>query len=140
VFYAGEIADKVSKIGAQVNIAAAIVIIALICLTFLVINNTVYLAIASRKKEIEIMRMMGVSDWYIKAPYVFQGVFYGFCGAIIAFIPLFIVDSLLNNVAVMSYVPVDPMNMRVVILAVLLMGIIVGAIGSMLSVKKYLQV
>lgn len=140
VFYAGEIADKVSKIGNHINIAATIVVIALIFLTFVIINNTVYLAIASHKKEIEIMRIMGVSDWYIKAPYVFQGVFYGACGAILAFIPLFVVDSCLNNLAVVSYVPIDPLNTRIVMLVVFLMGVIVGSVGSMLSVKKYLQV
>lgn len=140
VFYAGEIADKVSKIGNHINIAATIVVIALVFLTFVIINNTVYLAIESHKKEIEIMRIMGVSDWYIKAPYVFQGVFYGACGAAFAFIPLFVVDSCLNNVAVVSYVPIDPMNTRIVMLVVFLMGIIVGSVGSMLSVKKYLQV
>lgn len=140
VFYAGEIADKVSKIGNHINIAATIVVIALIFLTFVIINNTVYLAIESHKKEIEIMRIMGVSDWYIKAPYVFQGVFYGACGAILALIPLFVVDSCLNNVAVVSYVPIDPLNARIVMLVVFLMGVIVGSVGSMLSVKKYLQV
>lgn len=140
VQYAEQLAENISRIGHFINTAAIIIIIVLGSLTFSIINNTIHLVIESRKQEIEIMRMMGVSDWYIKAPYIFQGVFYGFCGAFLSVIPLVILNSYMYKLAKLFYITVDPANTQIVIISVLLMGIMVGAVGSVFSVKKYLKV
>lgn len=139
VQYADQLAENIAKVGNFINTAALIVVIILGSLTFSIINNTIHLVIESRKKEIEIMRMMGVSDWYIKAPYIFQGVFYGFCGAFLSVIPLIILQSYLQKLSGLFYITVSPYNTQIVILSVLLMGIAVGAVGSVFSVRKYLK-
>ena len=140
VFYAGKLAETVSGVGSKVNMAVIIVVIALILLTFLIINNTIYLVIESRRQEIEIMRMMGVSDHYIKAPYIYQGAFYGFCGAVLAIIPLFALQLGLKNFANLLYITLNSANAYIAIFSGILMGIVVGAIGSTISVKKYLKI
>ncbi len=140
VQYAEKLVDQIANVGHFINIAAFIVILILGGLTFSIINNTVHLVIESRKQEIEIMRMMGVSNWYIRAPYIFQGIFYGFCGAFLGIIPLFILHSYLIKLANLFYIKIDSIDTNIVILAVLLMGTIVGALGSTFSVKKYLKV
>ncbi|HSA07048.1 MAG TPA: permease-like cell division protein FtsX [Candidatus Gastranaerophilales bacterium] len=140
VQYAEQFADKVMGVGHFINIAAIVIVIALGGLTFSIINNTIHLVIESRKKEIEIMRMMGVSDWYIKAPYIFQGIFYGFCGAFFAVIPLIALNSYIKKFAELFYIGIDANSSQIVVLSVLFMGIAVGALGSIFSVKKYLKV
>ena len=140
IFYAGKIADVVADVGNKINVAAIIVVIVLIVLTFLIINNTIFLLIEARKKEIEIMRMMGVSDHYIKSPYVFQGAFYGFCGAVVSFIPLTALHLYFKNTAEVLYISINPLDLAISLLATILMGIFVGAIGSTASVKKYLKI
>ncbi len=139
VQYAEHLADNIAKVGHFINTAAIVIIVILSGLTFSIINNTIHLVIESRKQEIEIMRMMGVSDWYIKAPYIFQGVFYGFCGAFLSVIPLVILQSYIQRLAELFYITANPYNIQIVILSVLIMGIAVGAIGSLFSVRRYLK-
>ena len=105
-----------------------------------IINNTIQLVIQSRKEEIEIMRLMGVSNWYIKTPLVMQGAFYGFVSSVIAVFPLSWVQGLLMNVHKFFLVPMPAYAQNVVIISLLLIGTAFGASGSFLSIKKHLQV
>ncbi len=140
VQYAEQLADNIARVGHFINTTALVIIIILGSLTFSIINNTIHLVIESRKQEIEIMRMMGVSDWYIKAPYIFQGIFYGFCGAFLSVITLVILQSYIQKLAGLFYIAINPYNTQIVILSVMIMGIAVGAMGSIFSVRKYLKV
>jgi cell division transport system permease protein len=105
-----------------------------------IISNTIQLVIQSRKQEIEIMRMMGVNNWYIKAPYILQGAFYGFAGAVLSIIPLNILQYYLDKAHRFFNIPIPIMATNLVILCLLIMGITFGAGGSVISVKKYLKV
>ncbi|MFH0702895.1 MAG: permease-like cell division protein FtsX [bacterium] len=138
--YPQQLARKVQKIGDITNIATIVVLIFLGGLTLFIISNTIHLVIQARKQEIEIMRMMGVSNWYIKSPYILQGAFYGLCGAVISMIPLGILQNYLNKFFNFFQVSTPAMNINIVILSLLMMGIIVGAGGSIISVRKYLRV
>ena len=93
--YAKELAKKIQFLTHIVNTTMFFVIIISAALTITIINNTIQLVIQSRKDEIEIMRLMGVSNWYIKTPLVMQCAFYGFVSSIIAVLPLIWFLSLL---------------------------------------------
>ena len=140
VQYAKQLADQISTAGYYANIAALIIIIILGGLTFFIINNTIHLVIESRKQEIEIMLMMGVSNWYIKAPYILQGAFYGFWAGTLAVIPLLVLSFYLKKLADFFYIDYLFLNTNIVVLSIIMVGITVGAIGSMISVRKYLKV
>ena len=116
------------------------VIIISAALTITIINNTIQLVIQSRKDEIEIMRLMGVSNWYIKTPLIMQGAFYGFVSSVIAVFPLSWVQGLLINVHKFFLIPTPIYAQNIVIITLLLIGTAFGAIGSFLSIKKHLQV
>ena len=140
--YAKELAKKIQLLTNVVNTTMVFVIIISAALTVTIINNTIQLVIQSRKEEIEIMRLMGVSNWYIKTPLVTQGAFYGFVSAIIAVIPLNWVQRLLINIHNKFFlmVPMPSYAQNIVIITLLLIGTTFGAIGSLLSIKKHLQV
>ena len=138
--YADELAKKIQLLTHVVNTTMFFVIIISAALTITIINNTIQLVIQSRKDEIEIMRLMGVSNWYIKTPLVMQGAFYGFVSSIIAVIPLNWVQGLLLNVHKFSLIPPPAYAQNIVIISLLLIGTAFGASGSMLSIKKHLQV
>ena len=86
------------------------------------------------------MRLMGVSNWYIKTPLIMQGAFYGFVSSIIAVLPLSWVQGLLMNVHKFFLIPSPAYAQNIVIISLLLIGTAFGASGSFLSIKKHLQV
>ena len=138
--YAKELAKKIQLLTHVVNTTMVFVIIVSAALTITIINNTIQLVIQSRKDEIEIMRLMGVSNWYIKIPLIMQGAFYGFVSSIIAVLPLNWVQGLLLNVHKFFLIPMPAYAQNIVIITLLLIGTAFGASGSFLSIKKHLQV
>jgi len=140
VFYAKELADQITRAGYYTNIISIVVIILLCGFTFFIINNTIHLVIESRKREIEIMQMMGGANWYIKAPYILQGAFYGFWAGILAIIPIFILSFYLNKLSDFFFISYLYLNTNIVILVTLAAGITAGAAGSVVSVRKYLKI
>ena len=140
VSYAQELAKKIEMLNHIVNIITIFVVIVMAILTITIINNTIQLVIQSRKEEIEIMRLMGVSNWYIRFPLIMQGAFYGFCGALIALIPLEFVQNGLNNMHQFFMVPNPAYAQPLVVIIMFLMAISFGAGGSFLCIKKHLQV
>ncbi len=138
--YAQEIAKKLQTITNVFNTVTVLVLIAVAMLTIIIINCTIQLVIQSRKEEIEIMRLMGVSNWYIKIPLILQGAFYGFVGAIISLVPLNTVQNALMKLHDFVNIQPSPFAMNIVVFCLFIMAIFFSAGGSMLSIKKHLQV
>lgn len=138
--YAQELAKKIQTLNHVVNTITVLVVIIMGILTITIINNTIQLVIQSRKDEIEIMRLMGVSNWYIRFPLIMQGAFYGFTGAIVAIIPLNFVQNGLNNMHQFFIVPTPLYAQSLVLFTMFMMAILFGAGGSFLCIKKHLQV
>ena len=138
--YAQELAKKIQLLNKVVNTTTVFVVIIVAILTITIINNTIQLVIQSRKEEIEIMRLMGVSNWYIRIPLIMQGALYGFVGALLAIIPVDIIQSMLNNIHNFFLVPSPVFAGNIVMISMIILGIAFGASGSFLSIKKHLQV
>lgn len=138
--YAKDLVQKFEMINAIINTATLVFVFLVCVLTIAIINNTIELVIQSRKEEIEIMRLMGVSNWYIKTPLVLQGAIYGFSGALIAIIPINFVQSQIIKIHEFLMVPINPLAQFTVLFSVLTLGVTFGSIGSLLSIKKHLQV
>ena len=135
-----DLANKI-KIASDIGkVVTLVVLFVLGGLTMFVISNTINLAIQSKKTEIEIMRLMGVYNWYIRAPFIMQGGLYGFAGAILALIPLKIVQTELSKLATYLGLVNGEGGMYLVMFCIFVLGVIVGAGGSLISVRKYLKV
>ncbi|MCP6726758.1 MAG: ABC transporter permease [Patescibacteria group bacterium] len=111
----------------------------------LVAFNTIRLAIYSTREEIEVMRLVGASNWFIRGPFVVQGVIVGIVAAIISlllFIPatLFLSGPLENLISGFNIFSYFLSNIFVIFLAQLLVGVILGMISSAIAVKRYLKV
>lgn len=138
--YAQAVAKKLQTITTVFNTVTVLVLIGVAMLTIIIINCTIQLVIQSRKEEIEIMRLMGVSNWYIKIPLVLQGAIYGFMGALISLIPLNTLQNALLKLHEFINVPPSELAMNIVVFCIFVMAIFFSASGSMLSIKKHLQV
>ena len=138
--YAKDWVKKFQTLNRVSHTVTFLVVIVACLLTITIINNTIQLVIQSRKEEIEIMRLMGVSNWYIKFPLVLQGAIYGFLGAIIAIFPINVVQSYLYKVHEFFMIPSFLFAQQIVILSVLAVGVIFSAGGSLMCIKKHLKV
>lgn len=138
--YAKDLASKIELVNHVVKTITLVIIAIMALLTITIINNTIQLVIQSRKDEIEIMRLMGVSNWYIRFPFIMQGAFYGFTGSLIAMIPLNYVQNGLDNIHKFFMIPTPPNAQHIVIIVMFTMSILFGAVGSFWCIKKHLQV
>ncbi|MDD3593528.1 MAG: permease-like cell division protein FtsX [Candidatus Gastranaerophilales bacterium] len=140
VRFTKDLSDRIKMVSDIGKIVTVVVLIILGSLTMFIISNTIQLAIQSKRTEIEIMRFMGVYNWYIKAPFILQGGIYGLSGAILALIPLNITQSYIERAAAFFGISSNPLSINLVMLSLFAMGIIVGAGGSIMSIRKYLKV
>lgn len=146
VDYGEDIVPDLVGIFDGVKIGSICIIGALIVVTIFLICNTIKLTIFSRKNEIDIMRLVGTSNTVIKLPFVIEGLFLGIIGAIIPIIitvyGYFIIYDKLNGFFILKIVRmIKPMPLLLYDIALLLIiGAIVGMIGSYRSVRKYLKI
>lgn len=145
--YGEDMIEELIPVFNVIEKASIIIVIALIVVTAFLIGNTIKLAIFSRKREIEIMRLVGSSNISIKIPFVIEGLFIGVLGSIIP-----IVLSVYGYISLYKYFdgklfssnlaklvsPTPFMYYTAVIL--LLIGIMVGMFGSYQAVRKHLKI
>jgi cell division transport system permease protein len=119
-------------------------VVMLLIVSLVLIGNTIRLAIYSRRKEIGIMRLVGASNWFIRTPFLFEGVFQSILGAALAIGTLVAAQSLIvpwlqRN---LRFLPVIISGTTLWQLAglLLLSGIVIGLLGSGAAVRKYLKV
>lgn len=147
VSYGEDMVNQLITIFDVVKKVSIIAVLALIIVTAFLIANTIKLAIYARKREIEIMRLVGASNVSIKVPFVIEGLFIGMLGSIIPIIlSVYGYTSLYNffkgklfGSSLAKLVPPTPF-MYYISLVLLAIGIVVGMIGSYRAVRKYLKI
>jgi len=112
--------------------------------TLLIISNTIRLTVFARRKEIAIMKYVGATNWFIRWPFLLEGLFLGFIGGIIADIALyqfydFAVTAIHQSLAFLPMVSVFPFMYRTAGV-LLIISMVIGAIGSTISLKRYMKV
>ena len=128
----------------SIRLFAAVLVISLVVLAVYLIYNTIKITISTRKDEIWIMRNVGAKNGYIRAPFLVEGIIIGILGSIIPILlVIFGYDYLYkltngNVFGVMTLIETYPFVLYVS-LALLIIGVIVGFIGSYISVCKYLR-
>lgn len=122
------------------------IVVALVLVTIFLVGNTIKITIFSRRKEIEIMRLVGASNFNIKLPFIVEGLFLGFLGSLLPIIVTIYGYSALHKFVSLENVSpflqlVNPSPFIYIIsLILLLIGTIVGMFGSSNSVRKYLKI
>ena len=138
--------EELVKIFDIVKKITYIAVIALIVVTAFLISNTIKITIQSRRREIEIRRLVGASNTFIKQPFFFEGIILGFLGSILPVIICcwgysYLYKKLGGKVFTEIITLIKPASIiYIVMLALVIIGVVVGAFGSYRAVRKYLKI
>lgn len=136
------------KIADGINIITTVILIILIFISIFIITNTIKLTVHARRKEISIMKYVGATNGFIRWPFMVEGMLIGLISVLISLLILSfsynavvtqIQQSLINN---MINIPLLTFNelFKTLLIVYLILGIGIGALGSAISMKKYLEV
>jgi cell division transport system permease protein len=135
--------DKILTATSVVKLAMILLCGLLIVASALLVSNTIRLSLFSRRREVEVMKLVGATDWFIRWPFVIEAIILGAIGGVLAILMLLVgkvafVDPLASDFALIS----APKTMALPVLALLLMIAAVGvsALGSGLSLRRFLKV
>jgi cell division transport system permease protein len=136
-------ANKIEEVTGALKLVLTVITVLLIGASLLLIGNTIRLSIYTRRREIEVMRLVGATRWFIRWPFMIEGVVVGILGGAIAILVLWIgkvtvVDPLSESFALMQAQD----SMSFIVLAACLFGaaIVVSALGSGLTLRRFLKV
>lgn len=119
-------------------------IIVLVLIAFIFINNTIRLAILARRKEIAIMRLVGASNGFIRGPFLAEGALHAIIGAILSIgvIELIRILVLPRVTSALPWLPinVDSTTFLLIYAALLVAGLVIGLLGSLFAMRRYLKV
>jgi cell division transport system permease protein len=134
---------KILEVTNLVTITAAALTVLLTIASVLLIANTIRLSLYSRRREVEVMKLVGATDWFIRWPFVIEGVVVGAAGALLAIVVLGItkvalLDPLAGNWALIA--APRTIGFTALIAVLMVAGIAVSALGSGLSLRRFLRV
>lgn len=146
VNYHSEIATGFTTIQRVLSIASIVIIVVLLIVSLFIISNTIKLAMYDRRDEIAIMKMVGATNSFIRFPYVIEGFFIGLISAVISFFATWGLYDLLadqiTRVDSLQLFNIVPFNEILIPLAIVfgVSGLFVGIFGSVMSIRKFLDV
>lgn len=143
VRWGSKTAERVLTIAEVVWIAFLIAVVLLVVASTLLIANTIRLSIFARRREIEVMKLVGATNWFIRGPFMLEGLLCGLAGSVLAIVLLVIgkevaLPSLLPHIGGGS--DVQALSFGLNALALLAAGLLLGAAGSGLTMRRFLQV
>jgi cell division transport system permease protein len=144
VHWGSTITKRVLTIAKVISLVFLIAVVLLVVASTLLIANTIRLSIFARRREIEVMKLVGATNWFIRGPFVLEGLVCGLAGSLLAVFLLLIGKSL----ALPSILPhlggsssdVHALSFTLNALALLAAGLLLGAAGSAVTLRRFLRV
>ena len=139
-----EVVEHLFQLTKILRFGGILLVVSLAMATLFIISNTIRLTVFARRKEVIIMKYVGATDWFIRWPFILEGMTLGFFGAVVAFILInSIYSGLLTRIhATLAFLPLLPTSplLFYVDLFLLVAGTGIGALGSYISLRKFLRV
>ncbi len=134
---------KILEVTRFVKLMAATLAVLLVAASIFLIANTIRLSLYARRREVEVMKLVGATDWFIRWPFVIEGIVVGAFGTLLAILLLAIgkiaiIDPLASDFTLISAPSTMPFAALVVVMMVA--GIAISALGSGLSLRRFLRV
>jgi cell division transport system permease protein len=144
VRWGSAVTHRVLTIAKVISIVFLIAVVLLVIASTLLIANTIRLSIFARRREIEVMKLVGATNWFIRGPFMLEGLICGVLGSVLAVILL----ALGKSIALPSILPhigggtgdVHALSFTLNAIALIAAGLVLGAIGSGVTLRRFLQV
>jgi cell division transport system permease protein len=135
--------NKILSVTRVVKLTTALLAGLLVLASMLLIANTIRLSLYARRREVEVMKLVGATDWFIRWPFVIEGVLVGMLGGVLAVLLLAVakiavVDPLADQFALIA--APETMNFPLLIAVLLGASVAVSAVGSGISLRRFLRV
>ncbi|MCD6434898.1 MAG: permease-like cell division protein FtsX [Clostridiales bacterium] len=147
VKYYKDLISRIIDLTSYVRNIGLILTLFLAAIATFIINNTIKLTINARKREISIMKYIGATSWYIRLPFIMEGTILGFIGALISTGIIYLIYSYSFQMLTTQFYVIFAayvLNVKTIVKEILTLNIIIGtgigALGSMVSIRKYLNV
>jgi cell division transport system permease protein len=143
VRWGSKTAKRVLTIAKVIDLTFLVAVVLLVTASTLLIANTIRLSIFARRREIEVMKLVGATNWFVRGPFMLEGLVCGLGGSVFAVILLVIgkevaLPSILPHIGGGSDVHALPFGLNA--LALLAAGLLLGAAGSGLTLRRFLQI
>lgn len=146
VNYYQDTVSKLTKITHFIQISSIVVMIFLIIVSTIIVANTIKLTVFNRAKEIEIMKYIGATDWFVRAPFLIEGIIIGIVSSLIATGLMYLIYERLvalfgDDIMRILSVPVLTSSYLIPNLAIIFaaLGIGIGTCGSIISIRRFLD-
>ena len=138
-----EVSERILQIARAIQVVFLVVVIVLLGASTILIANTIRLSIFARRREIEVMKLVGATNWFVRGPFMLEGVLTGLAGSVAA-VALLFVGREIAVPQILGHIQDDP-DVRALAFtwtAALLIGVGlgIGAIGSGLTLRRFLRV
>jgi cell division transport system permease protein len=145
VSYPGQAIKNMEQFTRILQLVFLILAVILLLSASVLILNTIRLAIFARRREVSVMKLVGATNWFIRVPFMFEGVIQGLLGALVAAVVVVVLHIVLNALGsgqtsnVLSQMRLSTHEVVFTSLVVLLIGVLIGSIGSALGIRRFLD-
>ena len=143
VKYGKKTARRIISVAAVIEAVVAGAVLILLVASTLLIANTIRLSIFSRRREIEVMKLVGATNWFVRAPFMLEGLICGLIGSIVAVLLLLLAKEVaVSRVGALSRAgeDVQALSFPVTALLLVLTSLVVGAAGSGITLRRFLRI
>jgi cell division transport system permease protein len=143
VRYGKEVSERILAIARAIQVVFLIAVFVLLAASTILIANTIRLSVHARRREIEVMKLVGASNWYVRGPFMLEGLLTGLAGSVAAVLLLFVsreiaIPQILGHIQDDADVRALAFTWTALILIV--GGLAIGAVGSGLTLRRSLRV
>jgi cell division transport system permease protein len=136
-------ASKITRVTGAVKIVLIILAALLLIASLMLVGNTIRLSIYARRREVEVMRLVGATNWFIRWPFIIEGVIVGLAGALVAVAILWlgkvtVVDPLSNSINLVD--SLSTMSFLPLVIILVASATAVSALGSGITLRRFLRV
>lgn len=142
--YQGDFVNRMLQLSAWLNLAGVALLVILLVVSVVIVMNTIRTAVYHRRKEIEVMKLVGATEWFVRGPFVLEGVMTGLIAAAIALSLLVVTyqPAVVRFHSDVGFIPLsyDPTFISSLARDLLLGGALLGAVGSYIGVRRYVRI